>query len=366
MIRPLLRFFKEKAGIGYPKAERNPTDWSHLDPSRIAIPPLPTSVNIELSSICNFKGRGGYCPLCAAMLTGGRPKGFMERSSFERLIDEISSFVKDIGFVGHGEPGAHPEVWELLSYASKKGIKTFMCTNGLTLNPKIYGRIIDANISRLDICLEGMTDEVHRTYRKGSDFYALIQAIAGLADLKKRGLLRTRLVVQTVALRTNEHQISDIAKWCEELGIHHRIQTASFGHDRISHQGILREKFEPQNPDLQRVALHRNPDPGDQRSKRIVYCPWAEKAMILHSGDVIKCCYDFEGSQLMIGNAFSTGSFTQVWEDQRHLDLLKAIYFARIPFCFQVTCDRKFVTCDTPEPGISPDSELGQVTGYEE
>ena len=322
-------------------------DWSHLDPSKISIPPLPSSLNIELSSECNFKGNGGYCPLCAPMLTGGRAKGLIKRRNYEKLINDVSSFVKDINFVGHGEPTAHPEAWELIGYASRKGISTYICTNGLSITPNDYARIISANISKIEICLDGMTEKAHKSYRKGSDFKKLIKTITDLALLKNEGKLKSKLSIQTIALKTNEHEIHEIAEWCKTLRIGHRIQQASFGHDRIGNQKQLKGRFQPENVKLHRAALNRNPVLNDEAQRLIIRCPWVDKAMVLHSGDIIKCCYDFEGNNLLFGNAFTGKTFIDIWNGEQHLELLKKIHLAKIAFCFSVTCDRLYKTINT-------------------
>jgi len=85
----------------------------------------PTNLQIEPSTKCNL--RCAICPLTEGM---GRSTGYMDFALFKKIIDEIGDYVFLILLWDWGEPFLNPSIYEMISYARQKGIRTVSSTNG--------------------------------------------------------------------------------------------------------------------------------------------------------------------------------------------------------------------------------------------
>ena len=124
----------------------------------------PLSAHIDVSSVCNYK-----CSFCfqadmEGMKKVGLKRGFMSLVLFKKIIDDFSEFsdkIKKIKIGNHGEPTMNPNLVEMVEYASKSGraeiIEIF--TNGSKLEPKINAGLINAGLKRINISLEGLSDQ---------------------------------------------------------------------------------------------------------------------------------------------------------------------------------------------------------------
>lgn len=121
---------------------------------------LGASINIELTNACNFSCV--YCPINKMT----RRKGFMEFNLAKHIIDEVAEtqVYHSVAFHIMGEPLLHPHIIDLTEYASQKGLKVHLVTNGAFLEKKIDG-LLDAGVARITISLETPSEESFKSRR---------------------------------------------------------------------------------------------------------------------------------------------------------------------------------------------------------
>ncbi|MDM7914144.1 MAG: radical SAM protein [Candidatus Eisenbacteria bacterium] len=76
----------------------------------------PRLLMIEATNACNL-----HCPLCpvgAGVMT--RPRGYMEIEPYRKLIREVSPFVSRILMNFAGETLLHPQIVEMVRFASER------------------------------------------------------------------------------------------------------------------------------------------------------------------------------------------------------------------------------------------------------
>ncbi|MBF0414097.1 MAG: hypothetical protein HQK70_15505, partial [Desulfamplus sp.] len=92
--------------------------------NNIANPPLPETLTIEVTNICNLK-----CPICR---TGAgmdnRKKQSMSFSTFQGIYDNLKQSIKNIIFVGQGESFLNNDIYKILKYPV--GVHKYIDTNG--------------------------------------------------------------------------------------------------------------------------------------------------------------------------------------------------------------------------------------------
>ena len=323
-------------------------NWSKYGEKSVKIPPFffVRSLQIELSSECNFKGNGGYCPMCSPMLTGERKKETMDQILFKNIVDSLPKTTKWLRFVGHGEPTSHPYVWHLIKYARSKDFRCFITSNGLSLTKEKIAEIEEANPDVLELDLDGLDEKTHKSYRRGSNYSRLINAIESLSSLKRQGRINTKLVAQTIVLKQNEDQIDQIRNYVHNLGFEHKATLASFGNRRLKNRNYLIKKYAPEND----VFLRSTERSGEEAlftnagNKRfVVDCPWMFSCMVLADGTVVKCCYDFSATDLVIGELNNANSLKDIWYSDRHYQVMREIASRQKEICFASSCGRSII-----------------------
>lgn len=149
----------------------------------------PVSAHIDISSVCNYK-----CSFCfqadlEGMKTVGLKRGFMPIELFRKICDDLRAFpekVKKIKIGNHGEPTLHPEVVDAVDYARRNGNAEIieMFTNGSKLSPNLNKGLVDAGLQRINISLEGLSDE--RYFQVAGVRQNFNEIVDGVRDLYAR------------------------------------------------------------------------------------------------------------------------------------------------------------------------------------
>ena len=107
-----------------------------------AIAPIPTSVKLETTTLCNHD-----CSYCSRQYRD-RKHGIMSWSFYTRILDEMKEAgVKQVGLFFLGEPFLIKNLDAWVAIAKQKGFFTFITTNGTALNA---GRIRSVMAAGLD------------------------------------------------------------------------------------------------------------------------------------------------------------------------------------------------------------------------
>jgi radical SAM protein with 4Fe4S-binding SPASM domain len=120
------------------------------------------------------------------MKKAGLKRGFMSLELFKKIVDDFQAFpdkIKKIKIGNHGEPSLNPNFVEMIAYAKSSNtaeiIEVF--TNGSKLDPQINKGLISSGLQRINISLEGLSDE--RYYQVAGVRQNFQQIIDGVADL---------------------------------------------------------------------------------------------------------------------------------------------------------------------------------------
>jgi radical SAM protein with 4Fe4S-binding SPASM domain len=152
----------------------------------------PISAHVDISSLCNYR-----CSFCfqadtQGMKDVGLKRGFMEFSMFKKIIDDFKEFpekIKKIKIGNHGEPTLHPEVVKMVDYARKSNSADIveMFTNGSKLNPELNEGLVKSGLQRINISLEGLSDERYLSVAGTKQiFQEIIDGVKSLYEIKTR------------------------------------------------------------------------------------------------------------------------------------------------------------------------------------
>ena len=231
---------------------------------------------VEITNICNKN-----CSFCPGT------KRVPERMSLERFSHVCDSLVGLTDYIYlhvMGEPLTHPELCRFVQYASEKGFKCAVTTNG-TLLSRVGDSLIESGVYKVNISVHSFEDG------DGEEYTRYISSILDFADRSS------------------------------QAGILTVLRLWNLGHDggrNVDTLSLMREKFPDAWAEGARGARIRHklhleygerfewPDTDAPDYGECVFCyGLTDHFGILVDGRVIPCCLDREG-EITLGNLFDT------------------------------------------------------------
>lgn len=126
---------------------------------------MPTSMKLELSSICNHK-----CSYCIVPSLKIKEKYMSEKIFYKALEEAKKNHFKEIGLFHMGEGTLHPQFCKFVEQIPNT-FDIFITTNGTQLDKLKY--LVERNIRSIKISLNGYNREIHKK-NTGVDTFDLV------------------------------------------------------------------------------------------------------------------------------------------------------------------------------------------------
>lgn len=287
------------------------------------------TISIEPTTACNLG-----CPECPSGLKSfSRPTGNLKQDFFRKTIDEMSHKLFYLIFYFQGEPYINPAFLDMVRYAHQKGIYTITSTNGHFLNDKNAEETVKSGLDRMIISVDGTTQEVYQNYRKQGKLEVVLQGARNVVKWKRKLGSRTpHLIFQFLVVKPNQHQIPEIYKLAEEIGIDEvKLKTA---------QVYDYEFGNPLIPTIEKYARYQQQADGRYSIKNelLNHC-WKlwHSCVITWDGIVVPCCFDKDATH-RLGN-LKENSFAEIWQSPSYKAFRKKIFRGRdqIDICTNCT-----------------------------
>jgi radical SAM protein with 4Fe4S-binding SPASM domain len=267
---------------------------------------LPMTISIEPTTACNLR-----CPECPSGLRAfSRPVGNLKQDFFRKTIDELHKQLIYLIFYFQGEPYINPGFLDMVKYAKDKGIYTITSTNGHFLNDANAKKTIESGLDRMIISVDGTTQETYENYRKEGNLESVLQGARNIVKWKKEMNSTTpHTIFQFLVVKPNEHQIDEIYKIAEEIGIDEvKLKTAQVyeyeqGNDLI--------------PTIEKYSRYKKNTDGTYsvKNKLLNHC-WKlwHACVITWDGLVVPCCFD-KDAQHRLGD-MKDKPFKEIWQGE--------------------------------------------------
>lgn len=215
LLKAIKRIQHLPGGINFFRYSGNKAKTAVLSKSNSLKVAYPSSIMIELTNHCNIK-----CITCAREYAFGdaMAKGFMDFEKFKSIINEIYPYVDAIGLTGLGETFLYKRIDEAVDYikSKNKGIVISCSINAhLPKSIEIAEKLIN-KIDTIQISIDGI-GEVYNEVRKTADYNFFLRNTLGI--LEKAEGSNTDIMFNMVVLKENYHQMSDMLKLCDEIGV---------------------------------------------------------------------------------------------------------------------------------------------------
>lgn len=284
-----------------------------------AIAGLPISISIEPTTSCNLR-----CPECPSGLRSfSRPTGMLKPELFQKVIDELAPTLSYLIFYFQGEPYLHPQLLEMVSYASGRNIYTATSTNAHYLDDEAAKKTVESGLDRLIISIDGADQATYESYRIGGKLSKVIEGTKNIIKWKKVLKSSTpHVIFQFLVVRPNETQVEKIHEMAEELGVDEvALKTAQI-YDFKNGSDLI-----PVNEKYSRYKKGRD-GTYEIKNELLDHC-WKmwHSCVITWDGKVVPCCFD-KDAHFVLGD-LNENSFKELWQAKKYTKFRQSLLKSR-------------------------------------
>ena len=140
----------------------------------------PFIVSYSITTKCNLK-----CRHCYSDSVEAAPDELQTDEAF-RLMDDLSKWGIKLLVIDGGEPLCRQDLLDIVKYASSKGIRTTIGSNGTLIDEAIARRMLDAGVRTVAISVDAADASTHDSFRGVSG--AFEQTMRGIEACRVTGL----------------------------------------------------------------------------------------------------------------------------------------------------------------------------------
>lgn len=228
------------------------------------------------------------------------PRGHMPFSRFKSIIDQTRGALEFIWPFGEGEPMLNKEIFRMIEYAKRSGVKVELSTNATTLDEQKGRQLLESGLDNLILAFDGATPSSYEKYRAGAGFDAVKSNIERFLDLKTRTKTRLKVILQMVLLKDNQREVGLFKQMWRRPG----VDILRFKEDQLKYSEI-------------RAEVYR------KRTSKPLPCflLWRGPMFIRHDGTVTPCCR-YAGHPPL--GDLKTSSFDEFWNSPAMREMRKA------------------------------------------
>ena len=162
----------------------------------------------EITRSCNL-----FCAHCRSSSTAGAYEGELSTEECLRLIDGILEVGKPVLILTGGEPLLRYDLFQVAGYATRKGLRVVMGTNGTLINDEVTAKLKETPISRVAISIDFPTAELQDKFRgKSGAFQA---AVSGIDRLRQAGV---EVQINSTITKLNVQYLNELLALALESG----------------------------------------------------------------------------------------------------------------------------------------------------
>lgn len=337
-VRTLVRTAEDGAGFNWPIYRLMPAN----------LVPYPHRIEVEVTTRCSLR-----CPKCEQAYWPDRRarQKDMTLKQFEYILDQFPN-LSTVSMSGIGHNFENPEFLEMVRLACSRKLFVQFFDTFLLLDEDRAQKLVEYGVSKVNMSIDGATEEVYRRCQAGSDFRRAVANARRLAEIKKqRRSLLPEMAFSIVVTRYNIEQlpifldlIADIVGESQRVTYVEFIRLLPFPENEhlmpptsalsAAREQVLRHHASRQWPFRFRFAFNHFRDPS---VKPPVSCclEWTVP-FITVEGTVYPCCALTEGNQRgkiephCMGNIFET-PFREMWRGPRYRLLREMLRRNEVP-----------------------------------
>ena len=211
----------------------------------------------------------------------------------------------------------------MVQYASRKGIYTATSTNAHYLNDENAKDTITSGLDRLIISIDGTSQETYESYRIGGRIDKVIEGTKNILHWRKELKSKTpHVVFQFLVVRPNEHQVPEVYKLANALGVDRVALKTAQVYDYQNGSDLI--------PTVDKYSRYQRHVNGSYTIKNelLNHC-WKmwHSCVITWDGKVVPCCFDKDAHHVM--GDLSSQSFDTIWTSEVYTEFRASLLRSR-------------------------------------
>lgn len=263
----------------------------------------PYVIHIDPSDTCNFRCK--FCPSGNRELmhkTRGRGHGPMKLEDYKRIIDSLQEFadpIRVIRLYKEGEPLVNPNLPEMIRYAkaSPKVEKVDTTTNASLLTHEKSLALIDAGLDRLNISVEGITQEQYWDFSgHRMNYEAFVEQIRFFYEHRKQCEVNIKINGDILTKEQEELFYDTFGNIADGISVEHTIE------------------YWPKFDDMQ-IEYDENVTLLGGRSEEVSVCPYVFYEMCINSDCTYSLCrFDWNHAMLLDQHVSQPPTPKKIWD----------------------------------------------------
>jgi radical SAM protein with 4Fe4S-binding SPASM domain len=168
----------------------------------------PRLIFWEVTKGCNLR-----CIHCRATATELSSPLDLPTAKALNVIEQVSQYAKPILVLSGGEPLFRADIFELARFATDRGLRVALATNGTLVTKEVARKIVDASVRRVSISLDGANAATHDAFRGIPGAFAA--ALKGFRNLQALGM---SLQINMTIARHNAQQLPEVLELAKSIG----------------------------------------------------------------------------------------------------------------------------------------------------
>jgi len=165
-------------------------------PQRKILDDFPPCLQIEPTSICNYR-----CVFCYQVdedftKKSGGHMGMMGLDSFKQLIDEATGKCEAITLASRGEPLICQKIEEMLAYATGKFLALKMNTNAWFLDEAKCHAILQSDLNTLVFSADAASEPAYSQFRVGGSLERVLKNVKQFRDIQVKHYPQSRTITR--------------------------------------------------------------------------------------------------------------------------------------------------------------------------
>jgi len=168
----------------------------------------PFMVSYSITTKCNLKCKHCY----SDSVDQAAPDELSTEDAFQ-LMDDLSTWGIGLLVIDGGEPLCREDLLDVVKYASSKGMRTTIGSNGTLIDETMARKMLDAGIKSVAISVDGADAQTHDSFRGVSG--AFEQTLRGIESCRNAGL---PFQFNTVIRKETLSQLKDMLRQAVDCG----------------------------------------------------------------------------------------------------------------------------------------------------
>jgi radical SAM protein with 4Fe4S-binding SPASM domain len=322
-----------------------PVAWS-------SAPPLPTFLQLEPVGQCNLA-----CRMCPVTLRRDRPDtgavASMPFDDFRRIVASYPA-LRSLHLQGLGEPTMHPRFFDMVRWASARGIRVSTNSNLTLFSERRARECVASGLAELSVSLDAATPAIYEHIRVGANFAKVLRNLRRVMAARAAVSSELRVRIVAVLMRENLHDLAALVRLAADEGVP-ELFVQQLCHDFDEHS--LPQHYQPMRAfvDASRLVERDAPDvamsfaearaeaarrgvdlrlprrAGEGAPRSIPRCDWPWRgAYVSWRGEAMPCCMVATPDRASFGNVLDDG-VEAVWHNDGYRAFREGLASDRAP-----------------------------------